>query len=80
MSIAVQAPRREKPFPDLTECINHPSGYFALSPRKDRFTVTDIPGLIAYKEHGKHLIVMGGVACSRNVSRAAFGLFSGRGG
>ena len=61
MSTALQASRREKPFPDLTECINHPSGFFALSPRKDRFTVSDIPGLIAYKEHGKHLVLMGGV-------------------
>jgi lysylphosphatidylglycerol synthetase-like protein (DUF2156 family) len=61
MSTALQAPARETPFPDLTECINHPSGYFALSPRKDRFTVSEIPGLIAYKEYGKHLVMMGGV-------------------
>lgn len=61
MSIALPASKRDKPFPDLTECINHPSGYFALSPRKDRFTVADIPGLIAYKEQGKHLVMMGGV-------------------
>ena len=61
MSTALQAPARERPFPDLTECINHPSGYFALSPRKDRFTVSEIPGLIAYKEYGKHLVMMGGV-------------------
>src|SRR5688572_9241502 len=54
MSTALQASRRERPFPDLTECINHPSGFFALSPRKDRFTVSDVPGFIAYKEHGKH--------------------------
>ena len=61
MSTALQPSKRDKAFPDLTECINHPSGYFALSPRKDRFTVLDIPGLIAYKEHGKHLVMMGGV-------------------
>lgn len=61
MSTALQASRRDKPFPELTECINHPSGYFALSPRKDRFTVSDVPGFIAYKEHGKHLVMMGGV-------------------
>ena len=61
MSTALQASRRERPFPDLTECINHPSGFFALSPRKDRFTVSDVPGFIAYKEHGKHLVLMGGV-------------------
>lgn len=61
MSTALQASKRDKPFPDLTECINHPSGYFALSPRKDRFTAAEIPGFIAYKEQGKHLVMMGGV-------------------
>jgi len=43
------------------EFMNHTSGYLALSPAKTRFTVAEIPGLVAYREQGKHLVVMGGV-------------------
>lgn len=41
--------------------INHPSGYLALSPRNRRFVVSGVPGFIAYREQGKHLISIGGV-------------------
>lgn len=61
MSAAVQTSQPDTQPLSPAKCINHPSGYFALSPRKDHFTVSGISGLIAFKEHGKHLIMMGGV-------------------
>lgn len=47
--------------------INHPSGYLALSPKKDRYTVEGLTGFISYREQGKHLISMGGVHAPENV-------------
>lgn len=46
--------------------INHTSGYLALTPRKDRFRITGLPGFISYKEQRKHLILFGGVHAPRN--------------
>ncbi len=48
---------------DFEPCaiIDHPSGFFALSPRNQRFTVDGVAGLIAYRERGRHLIAFGGV-------------------
>lgn len=45
--------------------INHTSGYLALSPRKDRFTVGSVPGFVSYKEQGKHLFSFGGIHAPR---------------
>jgi len=44
-----------------SQLIDHPSGYLALSPRNRRFTVDGLPGLIAYRAQGRHLIALGGV-------------------
>jgi len=41
--------------------IDHPSGFLALSSKNRRFTVDGLPGLIAYREQGKHLFAFGGV-------------------
>lgn len=41
--------------------INHPSGYLALSPNNSRYTTEGLPGFIAFRECGKHLVMMGGV-------------------
>lgn len=46
---------------DAPAPIDHPSGFLALSPRNRRFTAPGIPGLIAYREQGRHLVVLGGV-------------------
>lgn len=50
--------------------IDHPSGYLALSLRNQRFSLAEIPGFIAYREQGGHLISMGGVHAPA-ASRAA---------
>jgi len=41
--------------------IDHPSGFLALSARNQRFTAPGISGLVAYREHGRHFVVLGGV-------------------
>ncbi|MDQ3920558.1 MAG: DUF2156 domain-containing protein [Acidobacteriota bacterium] len=41
--------------------VDHPSGYLALSPRNSRYTEENLPGFIAYRECGKHFVLMGGV-------------------
>src|SRR5438132_743058 len=43
------------------DIIDHPSGYLALSARNRRFTVERLPGFIAYRTQGKHLVFLGGV-------------------
>jgi lysylphosphatidylglycerol synthetase-like protein (DUF2156 family) len=43
------------------DVIDHPSGFLALSPRNRRFTVPGVPGFIAYRECGLHLVALGGV-------------------
>ena len=43
------------------QCIDHPSGFLALSPRNRRFELANCPGFIAYRGQGKHLIAFGGV-------------------
>lgn len=45
----------------LMGCINHPSGFLALSSKNQRFVLDDGPGFIAYREQGLHFIVFGGV-------------------
>jgi len=59
---ALQSPP-EPPF-DPSRVIDHPSGFFALSPRNQRFTIDGIEGFIAYRERGRHLIAFGGVHAS----------------
>ena len=46
---------------DPSTLVDHPSGFLALSPRNHRFTLDAIPGFIAYREQGRHLVVFGGV-------------------
>lgn len=50
------------PFPfKPQEIIDHTSGFLALSSHNRRYIVDGLPGFIAYREQGKHLISMGGV-------------------
>src|SRR5258708_22200928 len=50
------------PFPfKPQEVIDHTSGFLALSPHSRRYIIDGLPGFIAYREQGKHLISMGGV-------------------
>lgn len=44
-----------------TACIDHPSGFLALSSRNQRFVLADCPGFIAYRAQGRHFVVFGGV-------------------
>jgi lysylphosphatidylglycerol synthetase-like protein (DUF2156 family) len=60
MSI-LEVPLRSRPTFDPAEVIDHPSGYLALSPRNRRFTMAGLPGFLAYREKGMHLIALGGV-------------------
>jgi lysylphosphatidylglycerol synthetase-like protein (DUF2156 family) len=46
---------------DPRAVIDHPSGYLALSPRNRRFVVRGLPGFVAYREKGMHLVALGGV-------------------
>ncbi|MBL8953354.1 MAG: DUF2156 domain-containing protein [Myxococcaceae bacterium] len=41
--------------------IDHPSGYLALSPRNAIFSREALPGFIAYRDQGRHLVMFGGV-------------------
>lgn len=46
---------------EFEQFIDHPSGFLALSPHNQQFTVTNLPGFIAYREQGQHWISFGGV-------------------
>jgi phosphatidylglycerol lysyltransferase len=45
----------------LTDALEHPSGYLALSSRNAVFVMDGVPGLISYRLQGKHLWLFGGV-------------------
>jgi lysylphosphatidylglycerol synthetase-like protein (DUF2156 family) len=47
--------------PGLYECIDHPSGYLALSSKNQLFSLPGQPGFIAYRAQGRHLFLFGGV-------------------
>jgi lysylphosphatidylglycerol synthetase-like protein (DUF2156 family) len=51
-------PARSNP---LADCIDHPSGYLCLSPRNHQFTLPGVPGFVAFREQGRHMICLGGV-------------------
>jgi lysylphosphatidylglycerol synthetase-like protein (DUF2156 family) len=46
---------------DPRAVIDHPSGFLALSPRNRRFAMAGVPGFVAYREQGMHLVALGGV-------------------
>lgn len=51
---------------DLTDAhhrawIDHPSGHLALAAGNERLRVPGVPGFVAYRQHGKHLVAFGGV-------------------
>jgi lysylphosphatidylglycerol synthetase-like protein (DUF2156 family) len=41
--------------------IDHPSGFLATLPQNHRFVAPDGAGFVAYREQGRHLVVLGGV-------------------
>lgn len=43
------------------EVIDHTSGFLALSAHNRRYTIDGVPGFVAFREQGKHLISIGGV-------------------
>jgi lysylphosphatidylglycerol synthetase-like protein (DUF2156 family) len=45
----------------VAQYLDHPSGFVALSPRNQKFTLANLPGFIAYRQHGRHWIAFGGV-------------------
>lgn len=57
------------------EVIDHPSGYLALSVRNDRFAVPGLPGFIAYRPQGGHLVSLGGVHAPPEVRPALLDAF-----
>ena len=46
---------------DDRQWIDHPSGYLALAGGNEHWRLADTRGFIAYRQHGKHLVVFGGV-------------------
>ncbi len=40
--------------------IDHPSGFLAVSPRNERFSLDGCPGFVSYREQGRHLVSFGG--------------------
>ena len=71
-AIALDSPARSAPAPlvlarahaaelALSRFIDHPSGYLALSARNERYTVDGVPGFIAFRAQGRHLVTLGGV-------------------
>src|SRR5262249_49149524 len=60
---SIRSPEITKRLPRevLVKILNHPSGYLALSSRNHAFVVDGIPGLISYRQQGKHLWLFGGV-------------------
>lgn len=50
---------------DPTVVVDHPSGFLALAPRNTRFTADGVPGFVAFRERGRHLIAFGGVHAPR---------------
>jgi len=59
------------------EVIDHTSGFLALSAHNRRYTIDGVPGFIAYREQGKHLISIGGVHAPPDVrERLLDGLLS----
>jgi lysylphosphatidylglycerol synthetase-like protein (DUF2156 family) len=46
---------------DPTSWIDHPSGFLALSCRNQLFGIPNHPGLISYRDQGKHRVLFGGV-------------------
>ena len=66
VSVTVRSVRSFEPEPaqaaaEPAQVIDHPSGYLALSSHNSRYSVEGQPGFIAYRERGKHLVLMGGV-------------------
>ncbi len=55
--------------------IDHPSGWLALTPKNRRFTLANTPGMIAYRERGRHLVIFGGVHAPPPARRALLGAF-----
>ena len=45
----------------FADWIDHPSGYLSLSARNRQFTAPGVPGFVAYREQGRHMICLGGV-------------------
>lgn len=60
-AVASSSPLLSSPEINPAEVLDHPSGYLALSARNQRFTLPGVPGCIAYRAQGKHLILFGGV-------------------
>jgi len=60
----MQVPQNDEAGIAAPDLIDHPSGFLALSAKNQRFTAQDDAGFIAYREQGRHLIVLGGVHAS----------------
>lgn len=63
----LEAPVQTRQTFDPRAVIDHPSGYLALSLRNRRFTMAGLPGFLAYREKGMHLIALGGVHAPSDV-------------
>jgi lysylphosphatidylglycerol synthetase-like protein (DUF2156 family) len=70
-----QVPPNDEAGTDAAGLIDHPSGFLALSAKNQRFTTRDDAGFIAYREQGRHLIVLGGVHASEPRQRPLLDAF-----
>ncbi len=57
--------------------IDHPSGYLALSPRNQQFTLQGQPGFVSYREQGNHLVLFGGVHAANDAQGPLLDAFLG---
>jgi lysylphosphatidylglycerol synthetase-like protein (DUF2156 family) len=55
--------------------IDHPSGFLALTSRNLRFEIDGVPGFIAFRQQGAHLISLGGVHAPQEARAALLDAF-----
>ena len=66
------------PRPSAAECagcIDHPSGFFAVSPSSQLFRQSGLTGFVSYRKFGWHLVCFGGVHAPPEMRRAVLDAF-----
>jgi lysylphosphatidylglycerol synthetase-like protein (DUF2156 family) len=56
-------------------CVDHPSGFLALSPRNAFFTLPGREGFVAYRRQGRHRLNLGGVQAAPDQREALLDAF-----
>ncbi len=61
MTPTVETPRTAIDLKEIARFVDHPSGFLALNSNNKIFTLADVPGFIAYRQQGGHMIGFGGI-------------------